>query len=146
VWLTDVQTWKKNWRHEGRKAIFLFDLTLSISLALTSISHACATQVLSKFLWKDADWEGQLLANYWFNGTSGVTSPKFWEGPSILTVSEQNYFVWYTGSQSTKRQDMQEILGAWLPFCPLDTLKNANRMWISNFSFTERCVHHLLLG
>jgi len=34
-----------------------------------------------------------------------------WEGSNILTLSEQQYLVWHTVSQSTKRQDMLEISG-----------------------------------
>ena len=42
-------------------------------------------------------------------GSSSLTSPKFWERPNILTSSEQQYFVWDTASQSTKRQDVLEV-------------------------------------
>jgi len=40
---------------------------------------------------------------------SDVTSPKFFVGPDLLTLSEQQYFVWDTVSLSTKLQDMLEI-------------------------------------
>jgi len=54
-------------------------------------------------------------ANYIFSckyvGTSSVASPKFWERPNILTLSERHYFVWDTTFQSTKRQDMLGRLG-----------------------------------
>ena len=46
---------------------------------------------------------------------SSVASPKFWEGPNILNLNEQHYFVLDTASQSSKRQDMLEleIWGTW---------------------------------
>jgi len=40
-----------------------------------------------------------------------VTSPKFWNEHNILTLNKQQYFVWGTASQNTKRQDMLEIWG-----------------------------------
>jgi len=40
---------------------------------------------------------------------SSLASPKFWEGPNILTLCEQQYFVWVTASHSTKRQNMLEL-------------------------------------
>ena len=46
---------------------------------------------------------------------SSVTSPKF--RSNILTLSEQQYFVWDTASISTKRQDVLDIWGAWA-ICP----------------------------
>jgi len=48
---------------------------------------------------------------------SSVASPKYWEVPNVLTLSEQQHFVSDTASQSTKRQVMLEIWGEWTP-CP----------------------------
>jgi len=42
-------------------------------------------------------------------------------GENHLTLTEQQYFVWDTSSQSTKWQDILEIQGAWLPWPPLAT-------------------------
>jgi len=35
---------------------------------------------------------------------TSAASPKFWEGPIILTLSKQQYFVWDTAFESTKQQ------------------------------------------
>jgi len=40
-----------------------------------------------------------------------VASPKFSERANISTLSERKYFVWETTSQSSKQQDMLEIVG-----------------------------------
>jgi len=45
--------------------------------------------------------------------SSGVASPKFWEGLNILTLSQQQYLDWYTTSRNTKQQNMLEVWGAW---------------------------------
>ena len=42
--------------------------------------------------------------------SSTGTSPQFFWG-DLLTLSEQQYYVWNTASRSTKQQEMQEILG-----------------------------------
>jgi len=52
------------------------------------------------------------------NTSSGVASSKFWEGPNLLTLSEQQYLVWDTASQSTKRQSMLEIFRGMTPLAP----------------------------
>jgi len=46
-----------------------------------------------------------------FADRSGA-SPKFWEGPNIFNLREQEYLDWDTASRSTKRQDMLDIWGA----------------------------------
>jgi len=50
---------------------------------------------------------------------SGVASPRFFGGTNMLTSSEQQYFVWDTACQSTKRQDMQKKFGGYGPLAPL---------------------------
>jgi len=42
---------------------------------------------------------------------SGAASPRCWGAPNALTLSEQQYFVWFNAAQSTKRQEILEILG-----------------------------------
>jgi len=49
--------------------------------------------------------------------TSSVASPKKILEPNLLTLSEQQYFVWDATFQSTKQQDILAVLGA-CPFCP----------------------------
>jgi len=49
---------------------------------------------------------------------SSVSSPKILEGSNILTLRKQQYFVWDTASQSTKRQDLLELWGAMALFPP----------------------------
>jgi len=44
------------------------------------------------------------------------SQPKVFGGPNTLTLSEQQYFVWDTASQSTKPQDMLDIWGPWAPW------------------------------
>jgi len=34
--------------------------------------------------------------------TGGVDSQKFWEGPNLFTLNEQQHFVWDTASQKHK--------------------------------------------
>jgi len=46
---------------------------------------------------------------------SDVARPRFFEGARIFTLSEQQYFVWDTASQSAKRHDMLAILGGMAP-------------------------------
>jgi len=46
--------------------------------------------------------------------SSGVASPKFGLA-NTLTLSWQEYFVWNTASQCTKRQDILEIWGSMSP-------------------------------
>jgi len=46
---------------------------------------------------------------------SGVASPKYLGEPNLLTISEQQYFVWDTASQSTKLQCMLNICGDHTP-------------------------------
>jgi len=51
---------------------------------------------------------------------SSVASPKFfWRKPNIFTLSEQQYFVWHTVLQSTKRQNMQEIFRGMASLAPM---------------------------
>jgi len=45
---------------------------------------------------------------------SGVASPKFWG--DLLTLNEQQYFIWDTASQRTKWQGMLQI---WAPLAPM---------------------------
>jgi len=38
-----------------------------------------------------------------------MVSPKIWEGPYTVTLSEQQYFVWDIACRTTKRQDFPEF-------------------------------------
>jgi len=67
----------------------------------------------SKF-WKNAFWLKSFLSK-WFSYSS-VASPKFFL--SAYFDCEEQYFVLDTVFQSTKRQDMLEIWGAWLAWPP----------------------------
>jgi len=46
--------------------------------------------------------------------TGGVDSQKFWEGPNLLTLNEQQHFVWDTASQKHKITSYARI---WLRLC-----------------------------
>ena len=52
---------------------------------------------------------------FWSGGGNGAAGPKTLRGPNLLTLNEQQYFVWDTGSQNTKWQDMLEILTGCTP-------------------------------
>jgi len=47
------------------------------------------------------------------------SQPKIFWGANLLILSEQQYLVWDTASQSTKWQEMLEIWGLWLGLCYL---------------------------
>jgi len=50
--------------------------------------------------------------------TNGVVSPKFCEGPNILTLSEHQCLVWDTASRSKKTTIYGESLGGYGFFPP----------------------------
>jgi len=72
-------------------------------------------------------------------------------GPSVLTLREQQCFVWDTTSQSTKRQDMLEIwwvvapLPTWLRLCSHVIGYVTARPMNSNLN-AHASVHRILLA
>jgi len=80
--------------------------------------HAARQKTISR-LWEttnsDNKWQKTAVSKKQGEATvnSDVANPKIWEGPNILTSSEQQSLLWDTTSRSTKRQDMLETRRAW---------------------------------
>ena len=80
--------------------------------------HLCCSDIPAKNHARlmTTGWK-QIRCAWNFPGSS-VARPKRWEGPTLLTSSEQQYLVWDTASRSTKRQDILELLGSHGLFAP----------------------------
>jgi len=59
-------------------------------------------------------------------------------GQNILTLSEQQRFVWDTASQSTKRQNMIKIWGTWSPWPP-GYVYGCEHPWLDSLSYSIWC-------
>jgi len=99
---------------------------MSISLSFeTKEALFTALRINKRYAWHDRLLHLMLILRPVWNLTRfvalvncSVASPKFWEEPNILSLSEQQYLTWDTASRSTRQQYLLEILGSHGPFGP----------------------------